>query len=113
MGGVVKKRTNDILLSISIISKDGSRDSIYLSNFASVNVVEEIKRIPGVGEAGIFGARDYAMRIWLQPDKMARLGVTPTDVTLAIRLVNKQYSGRRLGRGPIGGGEKLEKRESL
>ena len=77
LGVVVKKRTNDILLSISIISKDGSRDSIYLSNFASVNVVEEIKRIPGVGEAGIFGARDYAMRVWLQPDKMARLGVTP------------------------------------
>ena len=107
LGVVVKKRTNDILLSISIISKDGSRDSIYLSNFASVNVVEEIKRIPGVGEAGIFGARDYAMRVWLQPDKMARLGVTPTDVTLAIRAANQQYAAGRLGQEPSIVGQSL------
>jgi len=107
LGVVVKKRTNDILMSVSIISKDGSRDSIYLSNFASVNVVEEIKRIPGVGEAGIFGARDYAMRVWLQPDKMARLGVTPTDVTLAIRASNQQYAAGRLGQEPSVVGQSL------
>lgn len=53
LGVVVKKRTNDILLAMSIISKDGSRDSVYLSNFASVNIVDELKRIPGVGDAGI------------------------------------------------------------
>ncbi len=100
LGVVVKKRTNDILLAMSIISKDGSRDSVYLSNFASVNIVDELKRIPGVGDAGIFGARDYAMRVWLKPDKMARLGVTPTDVTQAIRAANNQYAAGRLGQEP-------------
>jgi hydrophobe/amphiphile efflux-1 (HAE1) family protein len=107
LGVVVKKRTNDILMSISIISKDGTRDSVFLSNYASVNIVEEIKRVPGVSDAGIFGARDYSMRVWLRPDKMAQLGVTPGDVARAIRVSNNQYAAGRLGQEPSADGQAI------
>ena len=107
LGVTVRKQSNDILMAISVTSKDGSRDSVFLSNYSSVNIVEEIKRIPGVGDSGIFGARDYAMRVWLQPDKMARLGVTPADVNLAIRASNNQYAAGRLGQEPSSEGQAL------
>ncbi len=107
LGVTVRKQSNDILMAISVTSKDGSRDSVFLSNYASVNIVEELKRIPGVGDSGIFGARDYAMRVWLQPDKMARLGITPTDVNLAIRAANNQYAAGRLGQEPSSEGQAL------
>ena len=105
LGVIVKKRSNDILMAMSVISKDGTRDSIYLSNYASINLVDEIKRVPGVGDAGVFGARDYSMRVWLQPDKMSRLGVTTGDVTQAIRATNNQYAAGRLGQEPTPDGQ--------
>ncbi len=107
LGVVVKKRTNDILMSISLISKDGSRDSVFLSNYASVNIADEIKRVQGVSDAGIFGARDYSMRVWLRPDKMAQLGVTPSDVARAIRVSNNQYAAGRLGQEPSISGQAI------
>jgi len=105
LGVIVKKRSNDILMAMSVISRDGTRDSIYLSNYASINLVDEIKRVPGVGDAGVFGARDYSMRVWLQPDKMSRLGVTTGDVTKAIRATNNQYAAGRLGQEPTPSGQ--------
>jgi multidrug efflux pump len=105
LGVIVKKRSNDILMAMSVISRDGTRDSLYLSNYASINLVDEIKRVPGVGDAGVFGARDYSMRIWLQPDKMSRLGVTTGDVTQAIRASNNQYAAGRLGQEPTPDGQ--------
>ena len=105
LGVIVKKRSNDILMAMSVISRDGTRDSIYLSNYASINLVDEIKRVPGVGDAGVFGARDYSMRVWLQPDKMSRLGVTTGDVTKAIRATNNQYAAGRLGQEPTPDGQ--------
>ena len=107
LGIVVKKRSNDILMSISVISKDGSRDSVFLSNYAAVNIVEEIKRVPGISDAGIFGARDYSMRVWLRPDKMAQLGVTAGDVARAIRSSNNQYAAGRLGQEPAVAGQAI------
>jgi hydrophobe/amphiphile efflux-1 (HAE1) family protein len=107
LGVIVKKRSNDILLALSVTSGDGSRDSIFLSNYASINIVDEIKRVPGVGDAGVFGARDYSMRVWLEPDKMARLGVTTGDVTQAIRASNNQYAAGRLGQEPTPDGQAL------
>jgi hydrophobe/amphiphile efflux-1 (HAE1) family protein len=107
LGIVVKKRSNDILMSISVISKDGSRDSVFLSNYAAVNIVEEIKRVPGISDAGIFGARDYSMRVWLRPDKMAQLGVTAGDVARAIRTSNNQYAAGRLGQEPTVAGQAI------
>jgi len=107
LGVIVKKRSNDILLALSVTSDDGTRDSIFLSNYASINLVDEIKRVPGVGDAGVFGARDYSMRVWLEPDKMAQLGVTTGDITQAIRVTNNQYAAGRLGQEPTPDGQSL------
>ena len=100
LGVITKKRSNDILMSVSLVSPKATRDSVFLSNFASSVVVEELKRLPGVGDAGVFGARDYAMRVWLRPDRMAALGVTSAEVVRAIRATNAQYAVGRLGQEP-------------
>src|SRR5512133_138086 len=78
-GIIVQKRSNDILLVIALKSEKGTRETTYLANYATVNLMDELKRIKGVGDVLLFGS-GYSMRIWLQPDKMARLGVTPTDI---------------------------------
>ncbi len=100
LGVITKKRSNDILMSVSIVSPNATRDSVFLSNYASSVVVEELKRIPGVGDVGVFGARDYAMRVWLRPDRMAALGVSSAEVVRAIRATNTQYAVGRLGQEP-------------
>ncbi len=100
LGVITKKRSNDILMSVSIVSPNATRDSVFLSNYASSVVVEELKRIPGVGDCGVFGARDYAMRVWLRPDRMAALGVSSAEVVRAIRATNTQYAVGRLGQEP-------------
>jgi len=100
LGVITKKRSNDILMSVSIVSPGATRDSVFLSNYASSTVVEELKRLPGVGDCGVFGARDYAMRVWLRPDRMAALGVTSAEVVRAIRATNAQYAVGRLGQEP-------------
>ena len=76
-GVKVEKNSPTILLVIGLQSPDKSRDALFVSNYTLVNVVNEIRRIPGVGTAQIFGAKDYAIRIWLQPDRLAQLGLTP------------------------------------
>jgi multidrug efflux pump len=100
LGVITKKRSNDILMSVSIVSPRATRDSVFLSNYASSTVVEELKRLPGVGDCGVFGARDYAMRVWLRPDRMTALGVTSAEVVRAIRATNTQYAVGRLGQEP-------------
>ena len=77
-GVVAQKRSTDILFVIALSSSDPRYDTLFLSNYATVNVLDELKRVPGVADATIFGERDYSMRIWLRPDRMASLGVTPT-----------------------------------
>src|SRR5258706_9562062 len=84
-GVTVQKRSTDILLVIALSSPDGKFDTLFLSNYGSLNVVDEVKRVAGVADVTVFGARDYSMRVWLKPDRMAQLGVTPTDVANAIR----------------------------
>jgi len=105
-GVIVQKRSNDILLVIGLESPDGSHDTTYLANYATVNVIDELKRIPGVGDVLLFGS-GYSMRIWLQPDKMARLGVTPTDIANAIRVQNAQYAAGKVGAEPAPAGQAL------
>ncbi|HYD58053.1 MAG TPA: multidrug efflux RND transporter permease subunit [Burkholderiales bacterium] len=106
-GVLVQKRAFDILLVVSLISPDNTRDTLFLSNFASLNVVDELKRIPGVSDVFVFGARDYSMRIWMDPQKMARLGVTTSDVTAAIRAQNAQYAAGRIGQEPAPEGQSI------
>src|SRR5207245_1158862 len=72
-GVIVQKRSFDILLVVSLISPGNQRDTLYLSNFASINIVDELKRLPGIADVTIFGARDYSMRVWINPENIARL----------------------------------------
>ncbi|MDD5329064.1 MAG: multidrug efflux RND transporter permease subunit [Sulfuricella sp.] len=106
-GVVVQKRSNDILLAIGMRSPKGSQDTLFLSNYASINIVDEIKRLPGVGDAGIFAARDYSMRIWLRPDRMAQLGLTASDIAGAIRAQNNQFAAGKIGQEPAPADQQL------
>ncbi len=106
-GVTVQKRSNDILLVVALRSPDGRYDTLYLSNYSSLNLVDELKRVPGVADVTIFGARDYSMRIWLQPDRMAQLGVTASDIAVAVRAQNAQYAAGKIGAEPALPGQSL------
>ncbi|MFO1235001.1 efflux RND transporter permease subunit [Rivihabitans pingtungensis] len=99
-GVTVQKQSANFLQVIALDAPDKRYDSVYISNYALVNVLDEIKRIPGVGEAMIFGAKDYSMRIWLKPDRMAQLKLTPSQVAEAIREQNAQFAAGKVGAEP-------------
>src|SRR5438105_3135227 len=99
-GVIVQKRSFDILLVVALSSPKGTRDTLFLSNYASINLVDELKRLPGLADVTVFGARDYSMRVWLNTEKMARLGVTPSDVAGALRAQNAQYAAGKIGTEP-------------
>jgi len=105
-GIIVQKRSNDILLVVGLVSRSGAQKTTYMADYATVNMIDELKRVPGVGDVTLFGS-GYSMRIWLAPDKMARLGVTPTDVANAIRAQNQQYAAGKLGSEPAPPGQSL------
>ncbi|MGY4533000.1 hydrophobe/amphiphile efflux-1 (HAE1) family protein [Pseudomonas sp. TE3786] len=100
-GVKVEKKSSDILQVITLYSPDGSRDPIYISNYALINVIDELKRLKGVGDASQFGSKDYSMRIWLRPDKLAQYNLTPTDVVNAIQEQNSQFAAGSFGRQPL------------
>ena len=106
-GVTVQKRSNDILLVTAITSPSETFSNLYLSNYALVNIVDELKRLPGVGDAQILGAKDYAMRIWLKPDRMAQLGITAPDIASAISAQNKQNVAGKIGQEPAPQGQQL------
>ncbi|MCB5194951.1 efflux RND transporter permease subunit [Deefgea salmonis] len=99
-GVTVKKKSTSILNVIAINSPNGRYDTTYLSNYALLNIVDELKRIPGVGDLTMFGGTDYAMRVWLRPDRLAQLSLTPNDVIGAIREQNAQFSAGKIGAQP-------------
>ncbi|HLF56066.1 MAG TPA: efflux RND transporter permease subunit, partial [Thermoanaerobaculia bacterium] len=102
-GVTVQKRSTSFIQIVTLTSPDGTYDSVYLSNYASINVLEPLKRVPGVGEVIIFGARDYAMRIWLRPDLLAEYGLTVGDIAAAVREQNAQYAVGKVGQEPVAG----------
>ena len=106
-GLIVQKRSNDILIVVMLISDKVKHDTLYLSNYATLNVLDELKRIKGVGDATIFGGQDYSMRIWLRPDRMAQLGVTTSDIASAIRSQNAQYASGKIGQEPAPADQQL------
>jgi multidrug efflux pump len=106
-GVLVQKRSFDILLAVTLISPGNQRDTLFLSNYASINLVDELKRLSGVADVTIFGARDYSMRVWLNPEKMARLNVTTSDVAAALRAQNAQYAAGRIGNEPAPPGQAI------
>src|SRR6266481_2406361 len=110
-GVTTKKKSPSILLCVNLISekeKDPSTgaerykfDQLYLSNFATLNVKDVLSRIPGVGDVTFLGPRDYSMRIWLNPEKAASLGMTPGEVVAKLREQNRQVPAGRVGQPPI------------
>ncbi|WP_022660608.1 efflux RND transporter permease subunit [Paucidesulfovibrio longus] len=99
-GVTVRKKSASMLEVINLESEGGRYDTIYMSNYALVNIIDELKRLPGVGDASVFGSRDYSMRVWLQPDKLAQLGMTPADVASAIQEQNAQFAAGSIGAQP-------------
>jgi HAE1 family hydrophobic/amphiphilic exporter-1/multidrug efflux pump len=106
-GVTAQKRSNDILMVAAITSPSDEYSNLYLSNYALVNVLDELKRLPGVGDAAVLGAKDYAMRVWLKPDRMAQLGLTAPDVAAAIAAQNKQNVAGKIGQEPAPEGQQL------
>ncbi|MGH1358649.1 MAG: efflux RND transporter permease subunit [Burkholderiaceae bacterium] len=106
-GVTVAKRSNNILLAVALNSPGSTYDTLFLSNFATLEVLDEIKRINGVGDVSVFGARDYSMRLWLQPDKMAQLGITTDDISAAVNSQNAQYAAGKIGAEPAMPGQSL------
>jgi multidrug efflux pump len=100
LGVTVSQRSTSILGLVAMFSEDGRYDATYVGNYALLNVIDDLKRIPGVGDAALLGQRDYSMRIWLSPDKLARYGLTTTDVATAIREQNAQFAAGRFGDEP-------------
>lgn len=100
-GVVLKKQTPTILLLVAMESPDQRYDNIFISNYAQINVVDEILRLPGVSNAVIINARDYAMRIWIRPDRLAQLQLTAEDVVDAIKEQNQDFTGGMLGMPPM------------
>jgi len=100
-GVVVGERSPSILMFIMLQSPNNTYDSIYLSNYALLNLVESLKRVNGVGDARIFGAKDYSIRIWMDPLKLSKYALATTDVIAAIKEQNNQYSAGKVAAEPI------------
>lgn len=100
-GVSVKKQSSAFLQVIAMYSPDDSMDQVAISNYALVNVIDELRRVPGVGDVVNFVAKDYSMRVWLKPDRLAQLGLTPSDVSAAIAEQNAQFSAGKVGAEPM------------
>ncbi len=101
LGVQVRKSTPNILLAVHLMSPDQSRDDLYLSNYATLHVKDMLARLPGVGDVQLFGSRDYAMRIWLDPDRIAAYRLTAGEVLAALRAQNVQVSAGILNQPPV------------
>jgi multidrug efflux pump subunit AcrB len=95
------KSSPDLTLVVNLYSPDGRYDELYLRNYATLNVKDELARLPGVGQVQVFGSGDYAMRIWIDPDRAASRGLTSGDVVQAIREQNVQVAAGAIGQQPV------------
>ncbi len=107
-GVTTRKRSPDILLIVSLYSPHGTRDNLYLSNYATIQVKDELARVEGVGDVFLFGQQDYSMRIWLNPGRMASYSLTAGDVAAALREQNVQVAAGSLGQPPTRGGQPFQ-----
>src|ERR1700756_1649375 len=101
LGVQVRKSTPNILLAVHLYSPDASRDTLYISNYATLHVKDTLTRLPGVGDVQIFAGREYAMRIWLDPDKVAAHNLNAGEVLAALRAQNVQVSAGVLNQPPV------------
>jgi hydrophobe/amphiphile efflux-1 (HAE1) family protein len=101
IGVTVAKASPDLMMVVHLLSPDNSRDSLFISNYASVNVVDTLSRIQGVGSVTVFGGRDYSMRVWLDPDRLQSLAMTANDVVQALQGQNVQVAAGVLNQPPV------------
>jgi len=104
-GVTVKKKSPNVLMIVNLSSPDKSRDNLYLSNYATIQLRDELARLPGVGDITYLGQRDYSMRLWLNPEKMSKLNLTASDVVSAIQQQNAQVAAGQIGQPPVPDGQ--------
>src|SRR6202167_6029510 len=101
IGVQVQKASPDLMMVVHLYSPDKSRDSLFISNYATLEVTDPLTRVDGVGSITVFGSRDYSMRIWLDPDRLQSLGLTAADVTTALQAQNIQVASGVLNQPPV------------
>ena len=106
-GVTVERGSSAFLQVLAFYSPDGRFDDLFTSNYVTLNVLDNLKRLPGTTNVQIFGAKDYAMRIWLKPDRLAQLKLTPNDVAAAINEQNAQFAAGKIGQPPSATGQDL------
>jgi len=106
-GVTVQKGSSSFLQVLAFYSPDGRYDNLYISNYITLNVLDALKRVPGTTNVQIFGAKDYAMRIWVRPDRLTQLGLTPNDLIRALNEQNAQFAAGKIGQSPTGGPQEL------
>ncbi|HEX5482899.1 MAG TPA: multidrug efflux RND transporter permease subunit [Terriglobia bacterium] len=104
----IKKQSVNFVALVTLTSPSRTYDATFLSNYATIHIVDSLARLPGVGSVVVFGQRNYGMRIWLNPDKMAQLGITATDVANAIRQQNVQAASGQVGGPPAPAGQQFQ-----
>jgi multidrug efflux pump len=107
-GVITRKKAPDILMAIAFTSLGGRYDQLYLSNFAMMQVKEELARVPGVSDVNMMGQRDYSMRVWVDPEKLAARNMTAGDVVRAIREQNAQVATGQIGQPPVPRGQMIQ-----
>jgi hydrophobe/amphiphile efflux-1 (HAE1) family protein len=100
LGVTVRKASPDLMMVVHMISPDGSRDQQYISNYATLYIKDALARVDGVGDVNVFGARDYSMRVWLDPGEVAARGLTADDVVAALRAANLQVAAGAINQPP-------------
>ena len=101
IGVTVDKASPDLMMVVHLFSPDKSRDQLFISNYANLEIKDALTRVDGVGSITVFGSRDYAMRIWLDPDRLQSLGLTASDVVLALQGQNIQVASGVLNQPPV------------
>src|SRR5262249_34916892 len=104
-GVLVTKKSPSTLMIVNLFSPENTRDNLYLSNFATIQIRDELARLPGVGDITYLGQRDYSMRVWLDPQKMASRGLSANDVVKSIEQQNIQVAAGQIGQPPVPSGQ--------
>jgi multidrug efflux pump subunit AcrB len=104
-GVTVKKKSPSVMMIVNLFSPNGTRDNLYLSNYATIQLRDELARLPGVGDITYLGQRDYSMRLWLDPQKLSARKLTPSDVVSAIEQQNAQVAAGQIGQPPVPTGQ--------
>ncbi|MGA2619474.1 MAG: efflux RND transporter permease subunit, partial [Thermoguttaceae bacterium] len=107
-GVMVKKKSPAVLMVVNLFSTDGTLDNLYLSNYATIQLRDELARLQGVGDITYLGQRDYSIRVWLDPEKMSKLNLTASDVVAAVQQQNTEVAAGQIGQPPVPSGQAFQ-----